>query len=235
MKFISIGPTCGTVTDFIQHNLRHESYPFDYLFSSLKMVEHCMEDGFETLLNKKYLIPNDKFPQSIQHTFYSTYIDTPTLRQHHLLEYKNILPSYIDYNRLNNSDIVITHNSSSAIIAKFPRDIFIHHNLFDNNIYDSFLRKCNRFNDVIKNEKVSLVYTNAYNKNIDDIIHFSEYLKKYENIFLIGILKNDDEQKVVFDNFIQSSISNNQSGNCKIYQNYDYDYIISDIHSLFLM
>ena len=229
MKFISIGPTCGTVTDLLRHNLREESYPFDYLFSSLEMVQHCIEDEFNIFLDKKYFIQNEKIRNSIQHSFYSNFITTDCLKQHHLLEYKKYVPKYIDCNRINKDDLIIIEDSGEIIISKFPRDIFLHFNLFDNNIYESFVRKCNRFMNIIKNEQVCLVYTNPYNKNIDDIIRFSEYVKKYKNIFLIGILQNNDEPKIIQ----QSPISNDDTCNCKIYQNYDYQYIISDVVNVF--
>jgi hypothetical protein len=54
MKFISIGPYCSTAYILKVNNLRTESYPFDYIFSSLEIVKHCINDKFNIFLDKKY-------------------------------------------------------------------------------------------------------------------------------------------------------------------------------------
>jgi len=54
MKFISIGTYCSTAYILKVNNLRTESYPFDYIFSSLEIVKHCINDKFNIFLDKKY-------------------------------------------------------------------------------------------------------------------------------------------------------------------------------------
>ena len=46
MLYISIGNTCKTAEELKKHNLRVSAYPFDWLFSSLELVEHCKNDKF---------------------------------------------------------------------------------------------------------------------------------------------------------------------------------------------
>ena len=54
-EFVSIGPCCYT-TEYIKNNgLRNHSYPFDYIFSSIEMVNHCINDKFKNFLDLKYI------------------------------------------------------------------------------------------------------------------------------------------------------------------------------------
>ncbi|MBH0124179.1 DUF1796 family putative cysteine peptidase [Enterobacter sp. ESY66] len=51
---VSLGNHCLTATLLKKYGLKKYSYPFDWIFSSPEMVIDCIEDGFSTLLNKKY-------------------------------------------------------------------------------------------------------------------------------------------------------------------------------------
>ena len=54
MEFISIGPFCSSA-DIIKNNgLRKNSFPFDYIFLSLEMVKHSINDRFNIFLDKNY-------------------------------------------------------------------------------------------------------------------------------------------------------------------------------------
>jgi Putative papain-like cysteine peptidase (DUF1796) len=62
--FISIGPCCFT-TEYIKSSvLRTNSYPFDWIFSSIEMVNHCTIDKFKTFLDLSYNYSN------CNHSFY---------------------------------------------------------------------------------------------------------------------------------------------------------------------
>jgi hypothetical protein len=52
---LSVGPNCIRATDLQNNNYRFHSYPFDWMFTSLDMIEHCIEDEFKILLDKNYL------------------------------------------------------------------------------------------------------------------------------------------------------------------------------------
>lgn len=58
MEFISIGPYCAAADILKQNCLRNQAYPFDYIFSSLEMVMHCINDKFQIFLDKN-TINND--------------------------------------------------------------------------------------------------------------------------------------------------------------------------------
>lgn len=189
--FISIGPYCKTVELLKRYNLRLEAFPFDYIYSSLEMIKHCINDKFNIFLDKKYYtIGTDK--NSNRHTFYCKMLDTDLLLKHHIKQ---------GYNK--------NYKVSSG-------NLFNHHNLLHNEeTYNAFKRRCYRFMNIInqKSDKVNFVYFNKYTNNIDDLVEFSNYLKLYyENTFIIGIFqnKNDPSSKILY-----------KSNNCIIYQNYD--------------
>lgn len=51
LSLISIGGQCVTSGLLQTFGLRLTSYPFDWLFSSLRMIEHCLRDDFSEFLN----------------------------------------------------------------------------------------------------------------------------------------------------------------------------------------
>ena len=49
-EFIPIGPCCYT-TEYIKNSgLRSHSYSFDYIFSSIEMVNHCINNKYIFLI-----------------------------------------------------------------------------------------------------------------------------------------------------------------------------------------
>ena len=75
-EFVPIGPCCFT-TEYIKScNLRNHSYPFDWIFSSIEMVNHCITDKFKTFLDLSYI------SDSGNHSFYDEKIKTDILIRH---------------------------------------------------------------------------------------------------------------------------------------------------------
>ena len=195
MEFISVGPFCTTADIIKLNNFRKSSYPFDYIFSSLEMVKHCINDRFNIFLNKEYYLEGNE-KKSMHHLYYSKFINTEVLRKHHL-----------KWNMLN-----IANNLEK-------REIFLHHNLLDEETYSAFVRRCNRLLNLIdNNEKIVFVYYNCYTEDYDDIVDFSKNFSNNKNIFVIGIFENNSEKKILYENL-----------NCKIYQNYDKVFIFNDV------
>ena len=198
MEFISVGPYCYCA-DIIKNNgLRNSGYPFDYIFTSLEMVAHCIQDRFDIFLDRKY----HKYcsETSTQHLFYSKYIATDILKKHHIA-------------------------SGCADIANdlTNRQIFLHHNLYDDAVRSSFVRRCNRLLNLIDNgHKVVFVYYNCYTNDIDDIVAFSNAFSDNKNICVVGIFENDGDKKMLFE-----------SPNCRIYQNYAANLIFDEIKTTF--
>jgi hypothetical protein len=198
MEFISIGPYCVCVDIIKNAGLRNFAYPFDYIFSSLEMIKHCINDRFNIFLDKNYYKYGSE--DSTQHLFYSNFIDTEILREHHFA------------NNL--------HDIANNLIN---REIFLHHNLFNNNIYSAFVRRCNRLLNLIdNNNKVVFIYYNCYTNDFNDILDFYHNFDNNTNILVIGIFENNDDKKMLFE-----------KSNCKIYQNYDREFIFNEIKSTF--
>ena len=177
MKFISIGPYCATADLLKTNNLRTESYPFDYIFSSLEMVKHCIDDKFNIFLDKKYYTPGN-FYNSTRHSFYCKFLDTLILHQHHVKDnYSN------DY------------KVSSG-------NLFNHHNLIeDNGTYESFIRRCNRLLSLIENnEKIVFVYYDCYTNDVNDIINFYNNFSYNKNIYVVGIFENNYDKQILYEN-----------------------------------
>jgi hypothetical protein len=198
MEFISVGPYCASAEIIKGHGLRKKSYPFDYIFSSLEMIKHCINDKFAIFLDKQYYRSGESpHNQSMHHSFYAKYIDTEILRRHHIAD-----------------------NASKYADDLANREIFIHHDLLINNdVYESFVRKCRRLLDLIEqNQKIVFVYYNCYTENFDDIVDFYLNFSGNKNIFVLGIFKNDSDKKMLYEN-----------DNCKIYQNYDTLVILDEI------
>jgi len=198
MEFISIGPYCYTADRLKENDLRNNAYPFDYIFSSLEMVKHAINDRFNIFLDKKYYKYISE--SCTQHLFYSKFIDTEILRKLHIA---SNLPD-------------IANNLTN-------REIFLHHNLFDDEIYSSFVNRCNRLlNLIYNNNKIVFVYCNCYTNDFNDILDFYNNFSNNKNIYVVGIFENSNDKKILYENT-----------NCKIYQNYDKKFIFDEIKSTF--
>ena len=56
IKYVcSLGNRCHTAYLLKKCNLKKTSYPFDWIFSDLYMILHCIEDNFNKFLNKSKL------------------------------------------------------------------------------------------------------------------------------------------------------------------------------------
>ena len=177
MKFISIDPYCFTADILKANNLRTEAYPFDYIFSSLEIVKHSINDKFNIFLDKKYYTYGTN-NNSTRHSFYCDFLDTPLLIQHH-----------IKHNYYNDYKI------SSG-------NLFNHHNLINNNDnYEKFKRRCERLLSLIENnEKIVFVYYNCYTNDFNDIIDFYNTFSYNKNIYIVGIFENNYDKKILYEN-----------------------------------
>jgi hypothetical protein len=197
MEFISIGPYCDSADILKEFGLRKKAYPFDYVFSSLEMISHAINDGFNIFLDKQYYTHSKNVTQ---HSYYSTFIDTEILRRHH-----------------------IAHGLPKIAKDLKNREFFLHHNLFNNDVYSSFIRRCNRLLSLIdNNNKIVFIYYNRYTDVFDDLLEFYSHFANHTNICVVGIFENLFEKKMLFN-----------GSKCKIYQNYDKQYIFDEIQSTF--
>jgi len=77
--FISIGFCCVTTSFLKQLGYTNSGYPFDWLFTSIKMVKHCLETRFKYFLDKKYYQNDD----AMRHLYYQDMIKTEEIYRHH--------------------------------------------------------------------------------------------------------------------------------------------------------
>lgn len=64
----SLGTRCQTAQTLKRMNVKVCSYPFDWIYSNLNNIIHCIEDNFTIFLNKSYYISIS--PTICQHTYY---------------------------------------------------------------------------------------------------------------------------------------------------------------------
>ena len=78
-EFVSIGFCCVTTSFLKDLGYANNGYPFDWLFTSIKMVKHCLETRFKYFLDKKYYQNDD----AMRHTYYQDMIKTEQIYKHH--------------------------------------------------------------------------------------------------------------------------------------------------------
>lgn len=81
MEFCSLGPKCHSAKILQYINKKKESYPFDWIYSNLPMITHCIKDKFRILMDKKYYVNPDLNLKMQTHTFY--FPSTITMFNHH--------------------------------------------------------------------------------------------------------------------------------------------------------
>jgi hypothetical protein len=91
MKFCSLGSFCYSAQLLRRNNLREESNPFDWLFSNIEMVKHCIEDDFKSFLDKSHYYLVEPYEGSTEmrcnHRLYSLNDDyNPVFNHHNPLE-----------------------------------------------------------------------------------------------------------------------------------------------------
>jgi hypothetical protein len=78
---ISIGPNCNASYMLDHLGLRQAAYPFDWLVSSLAVVEHCLSDDFQTFLDPSQYRPRDE--RGTDHGFYLDTFGVESMFLHH--------------------------------------------------------------------------------------------------------------------------------------------------------
>lgn len=174
MKYISIGPYCSSNVMIQKAGLRAEAYPFDNIFSSIEIIQKCIDDSFNIFLNKSYIVKVEK------NTSTNTYLD-------HLLRE----PITIENRKQNRSD---THN--------IP--IFLHHDLTDSTIYESYKRKCSRFmNILIDNTDLCFVFTINFISDNNIIMNYIEKLYNFKK-YLIHKYSSSVMNKSILEIYMSS-------------------------------
>ena len=83
IPIISIGPLCLGAQSIADIGMRTASFPFDWIFSDLRMVQNCIETRFSIFLDRNLISRGDKSGVST-HTHYSKNGPSPTFNHHDL-------------------------------------------------------------------------------------------------------------------------------------------------------
>lgn len=75
MIYCSLGEFCHASGLLKSNGLKQASYPFDWIFSSVGMIKHCIEDDFEIFLSKSEYNTNLSNPEICEHNFYATIVE----------------------------------------------------------------------------------------------------------------------------------------------------------------
>lgn len=171
MKYISIGNNCKTAESLIKKNLRQKSYPFDWIFSSLQVIEDCIYDKFNKFLDRTYLY--DITPERCKHSYYQPLIRTESHIKHH----KEC--SFCKYD------------------DEYEWYFFNHHDLSNEETYNTYKRRCERFLNDIEKEECCLVYTNEKTNDKEELVQFYKRIfEEKKNIYVLGLIKGiQDEYK----------------------------------------
>lgn len=68
-EIISLGENCNSAWYIKASGLKKASYPFDWIYSSPKIVAHCIQDNFNMFLDKKFIFKT-RSGNSAGHSFY---------------------------------------------------------------------------------------------------------------------------------------------------------------------
>ena len=106
---ISIGENCNSSWYLKETGNKSLSYPFDWLFTSPKVIYDIVNNNFDTFLNKKYIVEK-KNKISAGHTLYHD----------SLFNHKNPLKSSKDFFYYEQNDLP-TIKACSQATTRFPR------------------------------------------------------------------------------------------------------------------
>jgi len=77
----SLGPQCHSSNILKRLEVKKESYPFDWIFSNLKNVEHAIKDDFKIFLDTQYYTNIDLESKTQKHSYY--FENGTTMFNHH--------------------------------------------------------------------------------------------------------------------------------------------------------
>ena len=67
----SLGSLCHSAEILKRNNFKKCSYPFDWIFSNVDNIIHCIEDNFNIFLDKTYYVEIQDNPTGCGHSYYN--------------------------------------------------------------------------------------------------------------------------------------------------------------------
>ena len=162
----SLGLFCHTSFIRKRNNLKQESYPFDWIFSDLSNVIHCIENNFKIFLDKSYYVSIRE--TACGHTFYNN-----RMWWHH-----NPLINEADY--AYNIRCILRFKK---LLLKIERKLFIvmFVNQDSNNVNENIKDQVIEFNNKFK------IYSNNYT-----LLCIIQYSNKNKNNYTCTNVENVD-------------------------------------------
>ena len=194
----SLGKNCHSASLIKRNGWKKESFPFDWIFTNLNMIKHCIQDDFKILLDKEYY--PDKNPNAWQqsHTYYHPFSDDKTFNHHNPLIEKD----YLYFQRCT--------DRFRKLLKSNDFYVFLHIVVNSDPINQRFKSQIKEFNDFLKTQTnnyalicivQSVGTTREYRFDSVENIHFidltttsysngKEFLNKEDNVFLDKLLND---------------------------------------------
>lgn len=193
-KIISIGSICFSSQWIKDNNYKRESYPFDWIVSSLDMCLHCINDDFNLFLEKKHHYQiKTKRPVRTGHLIYDKFVNTNIFRHH------NIINKHEYYCRCVDRFIKLYKNSDYKLFVHFRQ-------YNDTEISNEDLQKLKLFNDTLK-----LKINNFYILYIHSYKQFGtqkHHIQEIDNMIILNIWTNSPSNGRKFEDDIDNKYLN---------------------------
>lgn len=188
MEFCSLGPKCHSAKLLQYIGKKKESYPFDWIYSHLEMIVHCIKDEFKTFMNKQYYINGDISLKMQTHIYY--YPNTITMFNHHNPLVKT------DYDFFKRCI-----NRFQALLKSDRQKIFLYFAEFSAEIQNTICEFNLQFTEFTKNYKLLVI---LYKRDKTHTVTV-EYYKQLTLINITVLSKNDG---VIFESEADNSFIN---------------------------
>ena len=199
IKYIaSLGPRCHTAYFLKRNQLKKESYPFDWIFSSIDMIIHCLEDDFKTFLDTSYYSIQDENSEKQQHSYYSENPSEILFNHHNPLKEKDHLYFKRCIRRFKN--LLVRPELKMFVL------FFLNYRKIDKSFKQRIIDFNRKFSCYTQNYGLLCIIQYIGNKNsyrftTNENIHFleihtksnsngTEFLNPHDNVFLDKLIMN---------------------------------------------
>ena len=184
-KIISFGYRCISGSFIIDLGIKTESYPFDWMFSTLDIIKHSIDTNFIEFLNV------DNYVKSTSPN-YCIIDNVKTLVSNEITYYNKYYERDIDAELKYHHDISCNHRNVVNDLEYYERCVERLYNFLSSNIDKSYIHFCPimGINDLIKNKE----------SIIDKFDNFSNFITtKTTNIFglFFVLVMNDSQTKSI--------------------------------------
>jgi hypothetical protein len=202
----SLGFTCHTAQFLKRNNIKHCSYPFDWIFSNSDIIIHCIQDKFKHFLDKSYYkaINSNK----CQHTYYYKK-NTDFIMFNHFNPLNDVNHYKYYVTRVNKFQDLLNKKQHKLFTM-----LFIDNTInFDQNNINKIIDFNNKFSKYTSNYTLLVIFhimnkkENYHNFTYHDNIHFLELHTLSPSCRELNFTDNNDN--IYLDNIIKSKYNFN--------------------------